>query len=237
MLISKGEFVLLLNNDTEALPKSIETLFEIISKSPQVGLLGCKLVHSDLSIQQSFGRMLTPMTQLGYKLFANKIYENPRNSIAQSLLNRWSLVEKDVEWIRGACMMLRREALSQTGLMDEQFFMFFEDVDMSAQIRKAGWKVRFTPDASIIHHEGASVSKNFLKSTLEYRRSQLYFYKKYYGEFGLRGLKIFLLFKYFKNLFIASLTRVFSLVPMDDIEVSSSEKLHREILNLLWNYR
>jgi Predicted glycosyltransferases len=64
MLASKGKFILLLNNDTEALPESIETLFEIISHSPEVGLLGCQLIHQDLNIQQSFGRMLNPMTQL-----------------------------------------------------------------------------------------------------------------------------------------------------------------------------
>ena len=88
ILASRGEFILLLNNDTEALPESIETLFEIISHSSEVGLLGCLLIHQDLNIQQSFGRMLNPMTQLVQKLFTNKIYEYSGNPIAKSLLNK-----------------------------------------------------------------------------------------------------------------------------------------------------
>lgn len=237
ILTSKGEFILLLNNDTEALPESIETLFKIISHSPEVGLLGCRLIYPDRTIQQSFGRMLNPITQLGQKLFVNKIYENSGNPISQFLLTKWHSVEKDVDWIRGACMMIRREALVQTGLMDEQFFMFLEDVDMSTQIRKAGWKVRFTPKASIIHHKGASVSMNFSKSALEYRRSQLYFYKKYYGRLGLVGIKIFLMCKYFKNLFMSWLVRGFFLTPGGRREENNPEKLNHEVLNLLRNYR
>jgi len=233
---SNGEFILLLNNDTEALPDSIETLFNIINHYPEVGLLGCQLICPDLTIQQSFGRMLSPMTQLGQKLITNKIYQNSGNPIAKSLLTKWHSVEKDVDWIRGACMMIRREALTQAGLMDEQFFMFLEDVDMGAQIRKSGWKVRFTPKASIIHHEGASVSKNFLKAALEYRRSQLYFYKKYYGRLGLAALKIFLLCKYFKNLFVFWLVGRFFLKPRKGSE-ENSKKLNREVFNLLRNYK
>jgi len=237
ILASRGKFILLLNNDTEALPESIETLFKIISHSPEVGLLGCRLIYPDMNIQQSFGRMLNPITQLGQKLFINKIFENSGNPIAKSLLTNWHSVEKDVDWIRGTCMMIRREALAQAGLMDEHFFMFFEDVDMSTQIRKTGWKVRFTPKASIIHHEGASVSKNFFKSKLEYRRSQLYFYEKYYGGLGLAGLKIFLLCRYFKNQFMSWLVRGLSLTSGVGGEESNSEKLNREVLNLLRNYR
>ena len=75
VLNSSGKFILLLNNDTEALPDSIEALFKIISNTPEVGLLGCRLLHPDLTIQQSYGRMLSPITQLGQKLFTNKIYK------------------------------------------------------------------------------------------------------------------------------------------------------------------
>ena len=237
VLASKGKFILLLNNDTEALPGSIETLFKIISQSPEVGLLGCRLIHPDLTIQQSFGRMLNPVIQFGQKLFTNKIYENSANPIAKFLLTKWYSVERDVDWVRGACMMIRREALDQTCLMDEHFFMFFEDVDISTQIRNAGWKVRFTPKASIIHHEGVSVSENFFKSALEYRRSQLYFYEKYYGRLGLAGLKVFLLCKYFKNLFISWFVRKVSLIFGGRGEENDLAKFNREILNLIRNYR
>ena len=134
-------------------------------------------------------------------------------------------------------MITRREVLTQIGFMDEQFFMFLEDVDMGAQIRKAGWKVRFTPKASIIHHEGASVSKNFLKSALEYRKSQFSFYKKYYGGLGLAGIKIFLLCKYLKNIFMSWMARGFFSISLREEEVSSSKKHNREVLNLLRSYK
>ncbi len=236
ILISGGKYVLLLNNDTEALPEAIDTLVNVMNNSSKVGLLGCRLLNPDLTIQQSYGRMLNPVVQLGQKLYTNKIYANPGNPIAKSLLTRWHSLEKDVDWVRGACMLLRREALAQVGLMDERFFMFLEDVDLGAQIRKAGWKVRFTPKASIIHHEGASVSKNFLKSALEYRKSQLYFYEKYYGKAGLAGLKLFLFCKFFKNLVLSRLISGFISEDDKKSEEAISEKINREVLNLLRNH-
>ena len=88
ILISGGEYVLLLNNDTEALPEAIDTLIEIMNHSLEVGLLGCRLINPNRTIQQSFGRMLNPVTQLGQKLYTNKIYANPGNSMAKSLLTQ-----------------------------------------------------------------------------------------------------------------------------------------------------
>jgi GT2 family glycosyltransferase len=105
-----------------------------------------------------------------------------------------------VDWVSGSCLMVRRKALLQTALLDEHFFMYFEDIDLCKRIQEKGWEVHFFSRASLVHYGGASVRKNLLNALIEYRRSQIYFTKKYYGVLGEAAIKLFLLAKYGLNL-------------------------------------
>ena len=102
-------------------------------------------------------------------------------------------------------MLARRQALLDAKLMDENFFLYLEDADLCYRIRKLGWKVRYTPEAEVIHFGGGSVRSNPGRSALEYRRSQLHYFKKHLGGTSLKGLKIYLGFKMRKNILMVNI--------------------------------
>ena len=189
--ISKGRYLLLLNNDTKVLPGAIDTLIEVMERSPHTGLLGCRLLNADGTPQLSFGNMVGFINELGRKYILNRLLGNYSNPLAKKLVDHLHSEEKEADWIRGACMFCRREAMSDVGLMDENFFMYLEEVDLGVRIKRKGWKVVYTPHAAIIHYGGVSTGKND-RAAMEYRKSQLYFYKKHYGNWGLMGLKCYL---------------------------------------------
>ena len=102
-------------------------------------------------------------------------------------------------------MLSRRQTLFDAKLMDETFFMYLEDADLCRRIRQSGWQVRYTPEAEVIHFGGGSVQSNMERSALEYRRSQLHYFKKHLGETSLKGLKIYLGFKIRKNILMVNI--------------------------------
>jgi len=191
---SQGRHILLLNPDTVVLPKALATLLKEMNQSPETGLLGCRLLNPDRSLQLSFGYEVNIWNEVVRKMFFN-LWENrffpPVGWIVRSLHSR----KREVAWVKGACMLLRRQALLDVKLMDEAFFMYLEDADLCRRVRQSGWQVRYTPEAEVIHIGGGSVRSNRERSALEHRRSQLYYFKKHLGEKSLRALKIYLSFK------------------------------------------
>lgn len=189
--ISKGRYILLLNNDTVLLPHALEDMIAVMEQSPGIGLLGCKLLNTDRSLQQSFGKVTGFLNEFGRKYFIN-LYEKYKNPLVGKFLNWAHTEEKEVEWVKGACMLLRRQAIFDADLMDENYFMYMEEVDLSIRVKQLGWKVVYTPKAQIIHHGGGSTATNSYRASVEYRKSQLYFYKKHYGKSGLFKLRAYL---------------------------------------------
>lgn len=196
--ISKGRYILLLNNDTVLLPHALERMVAAMERHPGIGLLGCRLLNSDGSLQQSFGRVINFRNDFFQKFFIN-LYEKRKNRLVGKLLIRSHSQGKDVDWIKGACMLLRRETVFDAGLLDENYFMFMEEVDLSIRVKQMGWRVVYIPDARIVHHGGGSTSTNSYRASVEYRRSQLYFYRKHYGKSGLFYLRVYLLCKFAFN--------------------------------------
>lgn len=196
---SQGSYILLLNPDTTVLPKTLANLLNEMKESPETGLLGCRLLNADGSIQQSFGYEVTIGSEITRKFFFN-LWENHRFApvgwILQSLHSR----KREVDWVKGACMLARRQALSDVKLLDENFFMYLEDADLCQRIRQSDGQVRYTPEAEVIHFGGGSVRSNREQCALEYRRSQLHYFKKHLGENSLKALKMYLGFKMRKNI-------------------------------------
>ena len=200
---SRGRFILLLNPDTLVLPKTPATLLNEMNHSPETGLLGCRLLNADRSLQQSYGYEVNVRNEVIRKIFFN-LWENHRFPPVGWVLRSLHSRKREVDWIKGACMLLRRQALLEVKLMDEAFFMYLEDADLCRRFRQSGWQVRYTPDAAVIHFGGGSVRSNPERSALEYRRSQLHYFKKHLGEKSLKALKIYLGFKMMKNILMVS---------------------------------
>jgi len=229
--ISKGEYILLLNNDTEVLPESLQTMLNMMKQHPTTGVLGCILVNSDHTIQESYGLRSGFVSEVIRKCYSNILYKKSAQTWSKYILKKIYSSDKEVDWICGACMMFKRKALVDVRLMDESFFMYYEDRDVCLQLKEKGWAVRFTPKASIIHHHGISAAKMPIQAAKAYRQSQLYFFKKNCSYFSFWLLKKYLYLKFRLYVGLWSLKKL-----MITIEATDQSKFDKEMLNLLRNY-
>jgi len=229
--ISKGEYILLLNNDTEVPPESLQIMLDMMKEHPRTGVLGCTLVNNDQTIQESYGLRSGFVSEVIRKCYLNILYKKSAQTWSKCILKKIYSSDKEVDWICGACMMFKRKALIDVGLMDESFFMYYEDRDVCFQLKEKGWGVRFTPKASIIHHHGISTAKMPIQSAKAYRQSQLYFFKKNCSYFSFWLLKKYLYLKFWLHIGLWSLKNL-----MITIEATDKSKFDKEMLNLLRNY-
>ncbi|MBN2389235.1 MAG: glycosyltransferase family 2 protein [Anaerolineae bacterium] len=181
---STGRHVLLLNSDTIVEPASLTVLVYFMDTHSEAGAVSPRLLRSDGSPQPyAFGRDPTPLYLL-------------RRGLNQLLLHRhlhnWATNQtQNVDWVSGACLLVRRAVIEQVGLLDENMFMYFEDNDWCLRIRKAGWKVYYNPRVEIVHLGGQSLKKN-LSAQSAYYDSLAYFYAKHYGQLSQWLLRLML---------------------------------------------
>lgn len=176
MEVSEGKYILLLNNDTVFTQNAIEKMHEFLEKEKQrIGILGPKLIYPEGREQISVGRFPSiGRLFLDRVLFVSKIWSLIPNSVPRSVLygmNRGRLQRKNVvvDWVSGACLMMRNELVTEIGGLDENYPFGIEDIDIAFQARKRGWKVYYLKDACVIHYKGMSRGGNekcFIKRTL-----------------------------------------------------------------------
>jgi N-acetylglucosaminyl-diphospho-decaprenol L-rhamnosyltransferase len=152
----RGEYILLLNPDTIVLPGSVDRMIAIISGSPDVAALGCRLLNTDGSLQRFTGGNPPGILNVAcFYLFANRLL--PGRLLPPPLfLENEPADDAAVGWVSGACMLLRRKAFHDT-IFDERFFMYGEDLHLCQRLGAAGWKVVYTPNVEIVHHGGCSL--------------------------------------------------------------------------------
>jgi N-acetylglucosaminyl-diphospho-decaprenol L-rhamnosyltransferase len=173
-----GELVLLLNPDTRVGPGALSALVALLDARPDAAIVGPRLVDEAGRAELSFGSMLSPLVELRRKTL-NAAYERGFPLVAGYVAGRVRR-PREVDWVSGACLLVRRADAEAAGLMDERFFMYTEDVDFCAAIRARGRKVLFTPDAEVIHLRGRSRASAAAATEQAYRRSQLVFYEKHH---------------------------------------------------------
>lgn len=181
---SRGRYVLLLNNDTLVPPGALAALVAFMDAHPEAGAVGPRLLRPDGTPQPyAFGGDPT----LGYLL-----RRGINRLILRCPLHDWATdTVQQVDWVSGACLMVRRAAIDQAGLLDENIFMYFEDNDWCLRIRQAGWKVYYDPQVAITHIGGQSVARN-PAAQRAYRESLRYFYARHYGPAANRALRLLL---------------------------------------------
>lgn len=195
---ARGDFLLLLNSDTEFIGPSLEEMVRHMASYPGIGAIGPKHIDGANRFQLSCGKFPTLVSEIFRKVWHYHLSINDYH-IRDYLDQKYSNNEQ-VDWLSGSCLLLRREALQQAGLLDETFFMYFEDVDLCRRISDKGWGIHLLADTSIVHHGGESVKINLLQSLIEYRKSQIHFGRKYYGRSGDMAIRLFLFLKYGVNL-------------------------------------
>ena len=181
--IARGRHILLLNNDTRVMPNAFEKAIVWMDRHPDVGAAGLKLLNEDGSLQlscrrfPSFSQALFNRHSLPTRLFPSNRFS--RQYLMTDFRHHRT---QDVDWVSGACLMLRRETYEQIGGLDERFFMYSEDVDYCYRVWAAGHRVVYLPFARVTHLVGQSSKKNQALTIRERHRSMYRFYKKHYSR-------------------------------------------------------
>jgi GT2 family glycosyltransferase len=169
---SRGRYVLLLNNDTIQIENALGESVKYMDAHPEVGALGILHLNNDAekTFQPSFFNFPRPWSEI-LGLFGLKRHAPPAPP------STLSPSEQDVDWICGSFLLMRRECLAQVGELDERFFIYDEDIDWCLQAHQAGWKVRYWPQAAMIHLGAAA--RPFMKDkTFVHFRSHLSYIRK-----------------------------------------------------------
>lgn len=169
-----GQVVVLLNSDVLVSAETLIGAAESLLAQSGVGALSPLLRTPDGEPQAfSFGQDQTP-----WYLFRRGL----RSLLGLGPMHRWDVRQPlEVDWVSGACMLVRREVIEQVGLLDEQFFLYFEDNDWCLRMRKAGWRILYDPRFEVVHLGGASLPQRDWASQIYYQ-SLLRFIAKHYGS-------------------------------------------------------
>lgn len=169
-----GDILLFLNNDTLIESDFVAPILRRFDESSRAGIVGPRLLNVDGSFQLSAGHLPTLFREMIDKTIATAI--NSGNRTASRVLERWFTRPTPVEWVTGAALAIRRDVFHQVGGFDESFFMYFEDKDLCARVRRAGYEVWFDPASELKHLRGGSANP---RTALMYRTSQVRYYRRH----------------------------------------------------------
>lgn len=171
-----GDYVLLMNPDTVAPPGAIQTLVRGLAAQPDAAIAGARLLSDRGFPELSWGDPIGPWNELKRKVFSILYYRKVRRIVRK--VDKLSRMAREVAWVSGACMVIRRPDLEAVGLLDERYFMYTEDVDLCVAMAKRGRAVLYVAGAEVLHHRGKSAARNPETERL-YRQSQVAYYEKH----------------------------------------------------------
>ncbi len=178
--INTPRYALLLNPDTVVPPNAFRALIDYMDAHPEVGIVGPKLIMPDgkldLACRRSFP---TPEISFWRMVGLSKLFPKSRWFGRYNMTYLPDDLETEVDAVVGAFMLVRREAISAVGLLDETFWMYGEDLDWAYRIKRAGWKVRYVPRVTVLHVKRAASRRN-PRAQAEFSRAMLIFYRKHY---------------------------------------------------------
>jgi len=221
---SSGGYLLLLNPDTQVKDQAIERMLSFMNTHGEVGLVGVQLLNADGSKQNSIANFPSLATELLNKSLLRWLF--PKRFPGKETDYTGPI---EVDSVIGACMMVRRKALEQIGLLDEKFFLFLEETDWCYRMKKAGWKIYHIPQAEILHFQGKSAEAEKGKARIEYYRSRYHYFRKNRGSFQTSALSVGLIIKLSVELVFATFACVFTLFTVKKWRTKLSTYLY-----LMW---
>jgi len=187
MRVSKGRYALLFNSDALLLANAVQVMISLAEANPQAGIIGAQLLNPDGSFQASH----TPFPNLWQEFLI-------LSGAGRMLYGHWypsrgpqeDQGPQMVDYVEGACMLVRREAFEDVGGLDEGYFMYAEEVDWCYAMREKGWQVWYQPAAKVIHLGGGSSRGRRTQREADLYRSRVQFFRKRYGARAARLLKL-----------------------------------------------
>ncbi|KKP48359.1 MAG: hypothetical protein UR39_C0001G0154 [Candidatus Woesebacteria bacterium GW2011_GWA1_33_30] len=211
MRIAKGRYVLLLNDDTKMIDKEIfKEMINWMDSHPRVGLASCALLNPDLKNYQGSGgyfptlpRVITWMLFIDDIPYLDKLIKpyHPMHGYSFFHTNEeYFKVSHKQDWVTGAFFLMRKTAMDQSGIFDEDFFLYVEEVELAYRVAKKGWETWYLPKWKIVHYGMATNGSE--KATIMEMQNLRLFYKKHKPSWQLPVLTFFLRFGAFLRLFV-----------------------------------
>lgn len=188
MRLARGRYLFLHNPDLEVRPGSLEALLELADREPDAGLIAPRLHYADGRLQESCRTFYTVRIFLLRRTFLGRLFSGAR-AIREHLMLDWDHEStREVDWAIGAALLARREAVDDVGMMDERFFMYFEDVDWCYRMHQRGWRVFYHPVSRMIHHYRRESARRPGRGLFVHLGSTFRYYEKW--SFLLYWLKL-----------------------------------------------
>lgn len=235
--IAKGRYLLLLNPDTIVHSQSLDNLVKVLDESPTSGACGPRITDTDGKTCPSIGYVPTFRSVLYRKTIFKSLGVFQAHYHKLTIDNFDYDIEADVEQLSGAVIMVRRSLMNEIGLMDESFFLYYEDVDLFLRIRKAGWKITYVPESVITHIGGKSSAQVSAKKRIMVYSSLLTYFRKHRGRFAT-GLFAFVfkpgvIVRDILNIFSGTISFIIFVLLFDQRKrLKSSEKIKNSIMFL-----
>jgi hypothetical protein len=192
ILASEGEHVVLINPDTLVEGDFFESLEEFFDQNPGAGVAGPRIVDGEGNLQLSARKELGFVSGfLGRTSLLTRLF--PKNPLVRRFFPAAQKLSDPVvvDWVSGACMVIRSRTIEEIGPMDERFFMYFEDADLCRRAREAGWLVYYLPQVEVLHHTGAS-SHSKPRAVWNLHKSAFLYHRKHgpHGPLQLYSLAV-----------------------------------------------
>jgi GT2 family glycosyltransferase len=216
-----GNYVLLLNPDTLVASGALQALVDFLEGHPEAGAVGARILNPDGSLQISSH----PRPTLSREIW--RLFHLDRLSLyAEYPATKWATNQaQEVDVLIGACLLLRAETLEQVGFLDEDYFIYSEEVDLCSRIQRAGWEMYWIPQAEVVHFGGQSTQQVPTEMFLNLYHSKIRYFRKQYGWLAAQIYKLILM--------LAALSRLV-LAPFIFFEHASRRQKH---LTLADRYR
>ncbi len=220
--ISQGKYVLLLNPDTVVEENSFDKVLTFMDSNPEAGGLGVKMIDGKGNFLPESKRSLPTPEVAFYKIFGfSSLF--PKSKIFSKY--HLGYLDKDkiheVEVLSGAFMLLRKETLEKTGLLDESFFMYGEDIDMSYRVLLAGYKNFYFPETTIIHYKGESTKKSSVNYVVVFYNAMIIFAQKHFSQKRKNLFSFIIQFAIYFRAFLSILRRflAYAIFPVIDATI------------------
>jgi GT2 family glycosyltransferase len=191
---ARGRYIALVNPDVIVFPGCLDALADFLDQNPKVGNVGPRVFNPDMSMQSTCRRFPTLWNNFCSSSGLSSKFKNSRFFAGEHMFYFPHDRTLAVDVIVGCFSFIRREAFDQVGLLDEDLFMYGDDVDWCRRARNAGWQVVFYPGGQAIHDRGKITAPYPVRFAVAQQRSVLYYWKKHHSIFGVLGIRSIMFF-------------------------------------------
>jgi len=206
---SKGRYICLINSDVKVLSKCLTSLYVYIEKNPSIGMIGPRILNSDLSLQCTCRHFPSLWNNFCSAMGLNRLFPDSRISSGDQMFYFKHDAILSIEVLAGCFLMVRRDAFEQVGYLDDQFFMYAEDIDWCKRFHRAGWQIVFFPEAEAIHYGGASSANSPLRFSVAQEKSLFQYWAKHHGTISRFALFCIIILQHTLRIISESLLYVF----------------------------